>query len=244
MDSGRRHFGACRRRQHPFCREAPRADHRLRLAQDEVEHLAKVAERERIARDLHDLLGHTLSLIVLKSELAAKLSESDPARGRRRKSVTSSAFRARRSARCAAPCRAIAHLTLEESLARARQALSAAGIEIEADVAPVRMDPQDRKRDRRSSLREAVTNVIRHARASRCRRAAARGTAAYLPGSETMVSGGGRRRARAWPACTRGCEEFGGALRARRRDGDDASDHRSAAPAGRAPGGRRCHETP
>ncbi|HEX7241749.1 MAG TPA: histidine kinase [Longimicrobiaceae bacterium] len=39
-----------------------------------------MAERERIARDLHDLLGHTLSLIVLKSELAAKLATRDPER--------------------------------------------------------------------------------------------------------------------------------------------------------------------
>jgi two-component system sensor histidine kinase DesK len=50
-----------------------RANARLKLAQDELQHLAKVAERERIARDLHDVLGHTLSVIVLKSELAAKL---------------------------------------------------------------------------------------------------------------------------------------------------------------------------
>ena len=45
-------------------------DSKLRLAQAEVERMAKVAERERIARDLHDLLGHTLSVVVLKSELA------------------------------------------------------------------------------------------------------------------------------------------------------------------------------
>jgi two-component system sensor histidine kinase DesK len=56
------------------------ADARLRMAQDEVERLAKLAERERIARDLHDLLGHTLSVVVLKSELANKLMTRDPAR--------------------------------------------------------------------------------------------------------------------------------------------------------------------
>ena len=53
---------------------------KLRLAQAEVERLAKLAERERIARDLHDLLGHTLSVVVLKSELAQKLIARDPAR--------------------------------------------------------------------------------------------------------------------------------------------------------------------
>src|SRR5262249_53515476 len=51
-----------------FFAQKHRADAKLRLAQDEIEHLAKIAERERIARDLHDVLGHTLSLITLKSE--------------------------------------------------------------------------------------------------------------------------------------------------------------------------------
>ena len=56
-------------------------DAKLRLAQEEVERLAKLAERERIARDMHDLLGHTLSVVVLKSELAQKLMSRDPAQG-------------------------------------------------------------------------------------------------------------------------------------------------------------------
>src|SRR5258707_6088578 len=62
--------------------ERRRANKKLTLAQEEVEHLAKLAERERIARDLHDLLGHTLSLIILKSELASKLAERDALRAR------------------------------------------------------------------------------------------------------------------------------------------------------------------
>ncbi len=55
----------------------------LRLSHDEVRRLAATAERERIGRDLHDLLGHTLSLITLKLELARKLSERDDRRHRR-----------------------------------------------------------------------------------------------------------------------------------------------------------------
>ena len=50
-----------------------RMNRKLLMAHEEIEQLAKVAERERIGRDLHDLLGHTLSLIILKSELASKL---------------------------------------------------------------------------------------------------------------------------------------------------------------------------
>ena len=63
-----------------FFSQQKRAASKLQLAQEEIEALAAVAERERIARDLHDVLGHTLSLIVLKAELAGRLMERDPAR--------------------------------------------------------------------------------------------------------------------------------------------------------------------
>lgn len=52
--------------------------HRLREAQGEVARLAATEERLRIARDLHDLLGHSLSLIVLKSELAGRMADDRP----------------------------------------------------------------------------------------------------------------------------------------------------------------------
>ena len=55
-----------------FFAERNRINRQLRRANEEIENLAKVAERERIARDLHDVLGHTLSVITLKSELAGK----------------------------------------------------------------------------------------------------------------------------------------------------------------------------
>ena len=57
-------------------------DAALRLSQDEVRRLAATAERERIGRDLHDLLGHTLSLITLKLELSRKLIDRDPGAAR------------------------------------------------------------------------------------------------------------------------------------------------------------------
>lgn len=147
--------------------EKRRADSRLRMAHDEVEHLAKVAERERIARDLHDLLGHTLSVIVLKSELAAKLAERDPAR------ATSEIRDVERISREALvevrrAVQGYRQLTLGESLAQARQALQAAGVRLDAELEPVQLDP---KREGVASLviREAVTNVIRHAKATTCR---------------------------------------------------------------------------
>ena len=57
-------------------------DAALKLSHDEVRRLAALAERERIGRDLHDLLGHTLSLVALKSDLAGRLLERDPAAAR------------------------------------------------------------------------------------------------------------------------------------------------------------------
>ncbi|MGB7190985.1 MAG: histidine kinase, partial [Acidobacteriaceae bacterium] len=63
-----------------FMAQKVRANSKLELAHEEIEQLAKVAERERIARDLHDVLGHTLSVIVLKSELAGRLIDANPER--------------------------------------------------------------------------------------------------------------------------------------------------------------------
>ncbi|NBB93117.1 MAG: sensor histidine kinase, partial [Gammaproteobacteria bacterium] len=60
-----------------FFGEQQRKNAELRLSQAEVRRLARVAERERIARDLHDVLGHTLSMIAVKSELAERLVERD-----------------------------------------------------------------------------------------------------------------------------------------------------------------------
>src|SRR5579864_6356683 len=58
--------------------ERRRENAKLRMAHEEVERMAQIAERERISRDLHDVLGHTLSVIVLKSELASRLADKDP----------------------------------------------------------------------------------------------------------------------------------------------------------------------
>jgi len=162
--------------------ESARANARLRLAQEEVEHLATVAERERIARDLHDVLGHTLSLIVLKAELASKLTEIDPARAAReirdveevsRKALAEvrEAIRGYRG-------------SLEDEIARARSLLRAAGIRGEFAV---QLQPMERAREEALALalREAVTNTVRHSGATRCEvRVAAEGGACTLTVSD------------------------------------------------------------
>jgi two-component system, NarL family, sensor histidine kinase DesK len=147
--------------------EVRRANARLRMAQEEVERLAKTAERERIARDLHDLLGHTLSLITLKAELAGKLVERDPERaGREIREVERISREALREVRAAVA--GYRSEGLQAELARTRLALEAAGLRFEYFTQPVALDPEA-ETVLALALREAVTNVVRHAGAGACR---------------------------------------------------------------------------
>jgi len=144
-----------------------RATRRLDLAQDQIEHLAKVAERERIARDLHDVLGHTLSVVVLKSELAGKLMGSDA--GRARQEIGEVEQIARQAlAEVREAIRGYRTEGLAVEIARARRTLDAAGVSLDCAAEGVRVEPSH---DTVLSLvlREAVTNILRHAGATRCR---------------------------------------------------------------------------
>lgn len=140
---------------------------RLLLAQDEAQHMAKVAERERIARDLHDLLGHTLSVIVLKSELASRLTASDPSRAaeeiRDVERISRDALAQVRSA-----VRGYRSAGFESELREARHTLEAAGVRVETEVEAEQLSPAH-EGVFALALREAVTNVVRHAHASMCR---------------------------------------------------------------------------
>ena len=143
-------------------RASSEKDAALRLSHEEVRRLAATAERERIGRDLHDLLGHTLSLITLKLELSRKLFERDPARSqgelaeaeqiaRDALAQVRSAVTGFRAADMAAEL-ASAHLLLESSRVHLRHAPPPPMPGwIECGLAMV--------------LREAVTNIARHAQA-------------------------------------------------------------------------------
>jgi two-component system sensor histidine kinase DesK len=148
-----------------FGRARERRDAQLRLTQDEVRRLAGMAERERIGRDLHDLLGHTLSVIALKSELAGKLLERDPAAAREQirdvENVTRQALAQVREA--VAGIRAAG---LQAELAAARLALLAADVRLDQRLAPVAIAPAA-EAALALGVRESVTNVIRHAQARR-----------------------------------------------------------------------------
>jgi len=144
-----------------------RLSDRLVAAHAQAEHLAKVAERERIARDLHDLLGHTLSVIVLKSELASRLSATQPERAaeeiRDVERISRDAL-----AQVRAAVRGYRSAGFDSELQQAREALEAAGIAVEARVEQPQLSAIEESVFA-LALREAVTNVVRHAHATVCR---------------------------------------------------------------------------
>ncbi len=137
----------------------------LRLSNDEVRRLAQVAERERIGRDLHDLLGHTLTLVTVKAGLARKLIDRDP------KAAQAEIAEVERVARdaLAQVRRAVTGIraaTLRPELASARLLLESAGIEFQYSVADVDLAPAQ-ETALALVLREGVTNAHRHAAATR-----------------------------------------------------------------------------
>lgn len=143
-----------------------RANARLRLAQEEVEHLAKLAERERIARDLHDLLGHTLSLVILKAELASKLADRDPDRAR---DEIRDVERIAREALAEVRAAVIGYRSggLSAEVQHARNALGSAGVALDADVGRPQLPPAH-EAVLCLAVREAVTNIVRHSGARVC----------------------------------------------------------------------------
>jgi two-component system, NarL family, sensor histidine kinase DesK len=139
----------------------------LRRAQEEIEEMAKVAERERIARDLHDILGHTLSVIVMKSELASKLADRDVERAiaeiRDVERVSRDALTEVRRA-----VEGYRRHGLAGEVRNAESALGAAGVRFETELPPLALSPRH-ETALAMALRESITNVVRHARASICR---------------------------------------------------------------------------
>lgn len=146
--------------------EAGRTNARLRLERDRVEEMAAIVERERISRDLHDLLGHTLSTIVLKSELASKVADHDPARAtaeiRDVERISREALAEVRRAVQGYRARGFAG-----ELTAGQAALAAAGVRLVADVTPAALPPHV-ETTLALVLRESLTNVVRHAQATSC----------------------------------------------------------------------------
>jgi two-component system sensor histidine kinase DesK len=132
----------------------------LRRSQDEILRLATLAERERIGRDLHDLLGHTLSVVALKSELARKLIDRDIDAARAE--IAEVERVARDSlAQVRNAVSGIRSTALSSELLAATALLEAQGLKVKCETENVKL-PHDRETVLALSLREAATNVGRH----------------------------------------------------------------------------------
>lgn len=141
----------------------------LRVARAEIAHLAVTTERLRIARDLHDLLGHNLSLIALKSELARRLIHVAPQRAVSEigdvEQVARTTLQEVREA-----VSSYRQPTLLNELHAAQEILAAAGIAYHFAGAEKLHDPLPTAIEAALAwaVREGVTNVIRHSRAQQC----------------------------------------------------------------------------
>lgn len=139
----------------------------LRATQHQLAVLAVERERSRVARDLHDILGHSLTVITVKTELAGRLIDADPARARTEISEVEALARGA-LVDVRSTVAGFRGVSVTGELAGARAALSAAGIE--ADLpGSVEAVPADSRELAGWVVREGVTNVLRHARATRCR---------------------------------------------------------------------------
>ncbi|MFM9558939.1 MULTISPECIES: sensor histidine kinase [Streptomyces] len=149
-------------------RELIRTTQELREARATVAQLAANEERLRLARDLHDLLGHSLSLITLKSELAGRMLPGRPDQAAQQvadiEQVSRQALVDVREA-----VTGYRRPRLGAELAGARDALTAAGITPELPADPDLSDvPEESESALAWALRESVTNVVRHSGAHRC----------------------------------------------------------------------------
>ena len=142
------------------------ANQQLSLAREQIARLAVGEERLRFARDLHDLLGHSLSVIALKSELAGRLVKQSPGLAEHEvKDIENVARDALREVREAVA--GYRQPTLAAELAGAREALTAAGIECRIEGEHEGLAPAV-EAVLAWTVREGATNVVRHSQAKRC----------------------------------------------------------------------------
>ncbi|MFI6443220.1 sensor histidine kinase [Kitasatospora sp. NPDC050543] len=137
----------------------------LREARAAIAHLAASEERLRLARDLHDLLGHSLSLITLKSELAGRFMDQDKPEAARAQVADIESVARQSLIDVREAVSGFRRPTLPVELAAARTALAAAQVELEADPALGDSWPGLGTEEAGAlawALREAVTNVVRH----------------------------------------------------------------------------------
>jgi two-component system, NarL family, sensor histidine kinase DesK len=137
----------------------------LAEARAELAHLAAESERSRIARDLHDLLGHSLTTITVKAGLARRLGATEPERA-----IAEIAEVESLSRQALAEVRAAVssyRVTLAGELARGGELLRASGVTADLPTATDTVDPAYQELFG-WAVREGLTNVARHSRATTC----------------------------------------------------------------------------
>lgn len=141
-------------------------EEQIERARDELAQLAVSQERARFARDLHDILGHSLTAITVKAELAGRLLDRDPARA-----AVEIADIERLAREALADARSTVtgyrDVSLTGEIATARAVLSAAGIDDDLPGAVDEVSGANRELFA-WAVREGVTNVVRHSGATHC----------------------------------------------------------------------------
>ncbi|MFF4399159.1 sensor histidine kinase [Streptomyces sp. NPDC001480] len=193
----------------------------LRKARATVAQLAANEERLRLARDLHDLLGHSLSLITLKSELAGRMLPGHPDKAAQQvadiEQVSRQALVDVREA-----VTGYRRPRLAAELAGAQVALTAAGVVAEVPAEPdLAGIPEETEAVLAWALREAVTNVVRHSGADRCtvevlRRQTLDGPVLELAVEDNGSGGSGKEPGNGLTGLTERLEKAGGTLEAGR----------------------------
>ncbi|KAA9108466.1 sensor histidine kinase [Microbacterium rhizomatis] len=143
------------------------AMNQLRATQSQLEILAVERERNRVGRDLHDILGHSLTVITVKAELAGRLVDVDPARARAEIGEVEGLARGA-LADVRATVAGFRGVNISGELAAARSALDAAGIDADTPASTDSI-PAPHRELAGWVVREGVTNVVRHSHAQRCR---------------------------------------------------------------------------
>jgi two-component system sensor histidine kinase DesK len=146
--------------------ESSRVKRLLEQSQIRVQTLTLAAERARISRDLHDILGHSLTAITIKSSLAARLADTSPTAAKEQMAAVEAIAR-QALADVRATVSGLTEIRLATEIASARSVLLAAGVDARAPLGLPTLS------DEVSELfgyvvRESVTNVVRHAQATQC----------------------------------------------------------------------------
>jgi two-component system sensor histidine kinase DesK len=189
---------------------------RLVVAQEEISALAVQNERARIASDLHDILGHSLTVVTVKAELAQRLLDVDLEKARKELADLESLARDALSD-VRATAMGVRGISLPGEIAAAREALAAA--HVTAELPGAADDVPSRWRELFAwTIREAVTNIVRHSRASHVEVRLSPGSVEILDDGVGTVPGGGSGDGQGLKGLRRRADALGAQLTVGRRD--------------------------